>query len=281
MNPETVDGRRGKSRVQISAPGERRPHEEANDQVQARAGSRRPPGRSCARCSSHEKAAACVRAESVEGRGKSTDPEGAATTMKKKTSKKKSSPPASRKKIARPSSSSAKRIVGIVALGAVINLRSRRIYDLRHEGMPMLAPGRYDLRACLRWYVRFLQRKILERAQPKDDSATAAGAVIRHTILSVEAEMKSIELAEKRERLISVEKSQKDLHAIVREIRKRILALSPKIAIAVVGEKDLAVSQVLIDRTLKSALAELSQYDPDDIEAVTTSSTARSRSRTQ
>ena len=209
--------------------------------------------------------------------------------MKKSSKKKTTHSPARKKRSHAKKSavsgsgkcSSAKRIVGIVELGDVIHLKSRRIYDLRHEGMPMCSPGKYDLGACCRWYVRFLQRKIAERANPPETSATAAVGVAKNTILAIESEMKQISLAEKREQLISVEKSQKDLHAIVREIRKRILALSPKIAIAVVGEKDLAVSQVLIDRTLKSALAELSQYDPDDIEAVTTSSTARSRSRTQ
>jgi hypothetical protein len=89
--------------------------------------------------------------------------------------------------------------------------------------------------------------------------------------------MRSIELAEKREQLISIDKVTKDLEAIVTEVRTRILALPPRLAAEVLGETDLAVSQVKIERLLKRALEALSQFDPDDVEAVASSSSTRSR----
>jgi len=145
----------------------------------------------------------------------------------------------------------------------VIHLKSRRIYDLRHEGMPLVAPGRYDLGACCRWYICYLQRKIAERANPPGTSATAAVGVAKNTILAIEVEMKQMLLTEKREQLVSIEKVQKDLHAIVREIRRRFGELPRKIAAEVVGETDLAVSQVKIDRCLKNALTQLAVFDPE------------------
>jgi hypothetical protein len=181
----------------------------------------------------------------------------------RKPAKKNVNSPA-RKKDARTKSSSPTRIVNIKQLGDVVNLKERRLYMLRHEGMPQIAPGRYDLGACCRWYVRFLQRKILERDQPKEESATAAAGVTRHKILSIEVEMKQIELAEKRERLVTVEKVQKDIAAIIFEIRTRFLALPPRLAAEVLGETDLAIMQVRLDRSLKGALEALSQFDPDD-----------------
>jgi hypothetical protein len=66
---------------------------------------------------------------------------------------------AAKKNFARLNSPSPKRIVNIRQLGDVVNLKERRLYMLRHEGLPQIAPGQYDLRACLRWYVRYLQRK--------------------------------------------------------------------------------------------------------------------------
>lgn len=78
-----------------------------------------------------------------------------------------------RKKSVRTKRSSPARIVNITHLGDVVNLKERRLHMLRHEGMPQISPGRFDLGACCRWYVRFLQRKLLERANPKE-SATAA-----------------------------------------------------------------------------------------------------------
>jgi phage terminase Nu1 subunit (DNA packaging protein) len=196
--------------------------------------------------------------------------------------KKKPARTVARKKSDRKKSSGAPEWIGKIRhVGELLNLSERRIFQLQHEGLPRVSPGVYDLVVVARWYVRFLQRKIAERANPPADSPTAAGAVMRHRLLSIESELAQIELAKKREQLISVEKVRKDIAAIVREIRRIFGELPKKIAAEVVGVTDLAVSQVLIDRTLKSALEKLSEFDPE--EAVTPASPARSstRSRTQ
>jgi hypothetical protein len=149
-----------------------------------------------------------------------------------------------------------------------LNIGERYVYDLQKRGLPRVEAGRYNIPKCFRWYVRYLQRKLVERAHPENGDGSIAGAAageMRHKLLSIEAELKEIELAEKREQLISIEKVQKDIEAIVVEIRTRILALPPRLAAEVLGEPDLAVSQVKIERSLKNALACLSQFDPDDL----------------
>lgn len=179
-------------------------------------------------------------------------------------------------------------------LGAELNLGRSRIFQLRHEPnpLPQVEPGLYDVVKCLRWYVRYLQRKIIERAHPdagdaEVDAMVAKGDGVgistsssstRQKMLSIEVEMKQIELAEKREQLVSIDKFTKELEAIVVEVRTRILALPPRLAAEVLGETDLAVSQVKIERSLKNALECLSQFDPPDkVEAVASSSSTRSR----
>jgi hypothetical protein len=168
-----------------------------------------------------------------------------------------------------------------------LNIGERYVYDLQKNGFPRVKPGRYNIPKCFRWYVRYLQRKLVERAHPDDDKsngsvAGAAAREMRHRLLSIEAEMKSIELAEKREQLISIDRVKKDLEAIVVEVRTRILALPPRLAAAVLGETDLAVSQVKIERSLKGALEALSEFDPDEpVEAVAASARSSERSRTQ
>lgn len=150
-----------------------------------------------------------------------------------------------------------------------LNLGSRRIQQLAKEGLPKADRGVYDIVACFRFYVRYLQRKLIERALPEDGDGdggapATSSAATRHKMLSIEAELKQIELATKREQLVSIDKAEKDIAAIVIEIRTRILALPPRLAAEVLGETDLAVAQVKIDRSLKGALECLSQYDPDD-----------------
>jgi hypothetical protein len=163
-----------------------------------------------------------------------------------------------------------------------LNIGERYVYDLQKRGLPRVKPGRYNIPKCFRWYVRYLQRKLVERALPENGNGSIAGAAageMRHKLLSIEAEMKSIELAEKREQLISIERVQKDIEAIVVEVRTRILALPPRLAAEVLGETDLAVSQVKIERSLKRALEALSQFNPDEVEAVASSSSTRSRTQ--
>jgi hypothetical protein len=53
-----------------------------------------------------------------------------------------------------------------------------------------------ELRASFRWYVRFLQRKLTERALQKDGNGDGpAAGVMRQTILPVESELKQIDKA--------------------------------------------------------------------------------------
>jgi hypothetical protein len=149
-----------------------------------------------------------------------------------------------------------------------LNLGTRRIYQLVKEGLPQTAPGRYDIAKCFGFYVRYLQRKIVERALPEDGDDAGSGpatssSMTKHKLLSIETELKQIELAERREQLISIDKVQKDFAALAMEIKTRILALPPRLAAEILGETDLAIAQSKIDRSLKGALESLSHFDPD------------------
>jgi hypothetical protein len=191
--------------------------------------------------------------------------------VKRRTAKKKTAAGKDRARAKKSAGSGRARSIASTWIGGIqvvtreLNLSERRVYQLIHLGLPRMKPGLYDVFACFRWYIAFMERKLAERAQQKDgDVSGLAAAVTRHRILSIETELKQMELAEKRERLISVERVQQDLCAIVHEIRRRFGELPKKIAAEVVGETDLAVSQVKIDLALKGALEALSQFDPDD-----------------
>ena len=181
----------------------------------------------------------------------------------KKTKQKK----AAGKKSSQPTKSRVPSWIGkIDDVARELHIGERYIFQLAKQGFPRVSPGRYNIPKCFRWYVRYLQRKLVERAHPEtgDGAIAKSGAgETRHKLLSIEAELKQIELAEKREQLISIERVEKDLAKIVTEVRTRILALPPRLAAEGLGETDLAVSQVKIERSLKGALDVLSQFDPD------------------
>lgn len=144
-----------------------------------------------------------------------------------------------------------------------LNLGKRHIQDLAKEGMPKAnARGIYYIDDCLRWYVRYLQNRLKLRGAAAEAPEGSPAATAKHQLLEIDLELKQIDLAARREELIPIDVVKKDVAGLVIEIRTRILSLPPRLAAEVLGETDLAVSQVKIDRSLKRALEALSKYEP-------------------
>lgn len=145
-----------------------------------------------------------------------------------------------------------------------LNLGKRHVQDLAKEGMPKANRGVYYVDDCLRWYVRYLQLKVRTGRFPDKDGGDqgSPAATAKHQMLGIDLELKQIELQAKREELIPIDIVKRDFADLVMEIRTRILALPPRLAATVLGETDLAVSQVKIDKGLKQALEALSKYEP-------------------
>jgi phage terminase Nu1 subunit (DNA packaging protein) len=55
------------------------------------------------------------------------------------------------------------RLVPVGKLADALNVTPRRVQQLVADGMPKAKRGRYDLTACLEWYVRFLQNAVEQR----------------------------------------------------------------------------------------------------------------------
>ncbi len=161
--------------------------------------------------------------------------------------------------------------VTLAECAEALNLGRRRINQLVKEGLPKVSHGRYDLKVCFKWYIRYLQRKIVERANLEgynEENGDGGGpatssTATRHKLLSIQMQLKQLELAEKREQVITTVRVQKDVTALVHEVKTRILALSPSLAAALLGETDLAIAQVIIDRALKGTLESLSHFNPE------------------
>ena len=102
------------------------------------------------------------------------------------------------------------------------------------------AHGRYDVGRCLRWYVRYLQRKLRDTALPGSGRRTHGVDRDESTdSLSIESELKQIELAKVRVQLITVDRVNRDFASIALEIKQRFLQIPPRLAAELVGERDL------------------------------------------
>ena len=56
------------------------------------------------------------------------------------------------------------RTVKVDQVAEALAISDRRVQQLVKEGMPQVARGKYELDACMRWYIRFLQKALEQRS---------------------------------------------------------------------------------------------------------------------
>lgn len=147
--------------------------------------------------------------------------------------------------------------VKVKQLSKLLNVTPRRIQQLANEGMPRKGKGAYDDRACLLWYVKYLQEALKVKAVPSGDGGYTPLKDVRHRSIQADADLKEILLAEKRQDLIAVQDVAKVFMDLVTMTKARILATPAQIATAVLGETSRVMIQAKIDQTLREALKHL------------------------
>lgn len=147
--------------------------------------------------------------------------------------------------------------VNVKQLSKLLNVTPRRIQQLANEGMPRKGKGAYEDRACLLWYVRYLQEALKVKAVPSGDGGYTPLKDVRHRSIMADADLKEIMLAEKRGELIEVQDVVKIFTDLVVMTKARILATPAQIAAAVVGESSRVMIQAKVDEKLREALKQL------------------------
>lgn len=156
-------------------------------------------------------------------------------------------------------------LVNVDKLAKALNLQARRIQQLVKEGMPREDRGRYDLGACMLWYIRYLQGVIEKK------SANVNGEFLglndqRVRGLRADAELKEMELALKRGQTANLTDVRSALANLVLMTKARLLAVPPRLAGEVMGEGSLVMIQAKIEKAIKDALNQLaddgSNYPP-------------------
>lgn len=147
--------------------------------------------------------------------------------------------------------------VNVKQLSKLLNVTPRRIQQLANEGMPRKGKGAYEDRACLLWYVKYLQEALKAKAVPNGDGAYTALKDVRHRSIQADADLKEIMLAEKRQDLVAVQDVVKVFTDLVVMTKARIMATPAKIATAVLGESSRVMVQAKVDEILREALKQL------------------------
>lgn len=151
-------------------------------------------------------------------------------------------------------------LVASIAVAQALNITQRRVEQLAKEGMPRSGRGRYDLGACLLWYVRYLQ-KALEARSPRTNTGANGGDAefgdAKLRIASADAQLKELELARQRAEVVDVETAARLWDDSVTKMRARMVASINATAVRCVGLKTIAQAHAALRAMVNEALSEV------------------------
>jgi hypothetical protein len=149
-------------------------------------------------------------------------------------------------------------IVDVKKMATMMNVTPRRVQQLANEsGMPRAGPGKYDAGKCLLWYIRYLQAALEKKAIPLGDGSYSGLKDERARSIRADAELKEIELAEKRGSLVLIADVKKRFIDLVSMTKARVMATPARIAPEVMGETSRVMVQAIVEKQLKEALNHL------------------------
>lgn len=72
-------------------------------------------------------------------------------------------------------------VVSTEQVARALNITPRRVQQLAKDGLPQIARGKFELGACMLWYIRHLQ-SALQRRSTQTDDGTVTSLVAERTI---------------------------------------------------------------------------------------------------
>jgi phage terminase Nu1 subunit (DNA packaging protein) len=149
------------------------------------------------------------------------------------------------------------RIVSAETLAVFLNLMKQRVHQLVAEGLPRKLRGKYDLDECARFYIRYLQAAIEKKAIPLEAGVMATEQQERVRSMRAIADLREIELAEKRGHLVAIDDVERELTELVATTKARIMSVPARLAGELLGETSRTMAQAKIEKALKETLAQL------------------------
>jgi phage terminase Nu1 subunit (DNA packaging protein) len=124
---------------------------------------------------------------------------------------------------------------------------------VKESGMPRVVRGQYDLVKCVHWYLDLKDRQI-EAARRGDETERQA----RARLTRASADLRELELARERERLLEIDAVKRLWERIVVAFKTRILAIPTKLAPRLVACQDVGQAKNILEEEMREALGELS-----------------------
>lgn len=148
-------------------------------------------------------------------------------------------------------------IVNAEKLALFFNLTKQRVHQLVAEGLPRELRGKYDQDKCAQWYIRYLQAVIEKKAIPLEPGTFATEQQEKVRNMRMSADLKEIQLAERRGQLVAIEDVEKEMADLVLTTKARIMSVPARLAPDLLGETSRVMAQAKIEKALKESLAQL------------------------
>lgn len=150
-------------------------------------------------------------------------------------------------------------IVNVDKVAEALNLKPRRVQYLVKEGLPTEGRGQYDPVKCMWWYIRYLQVKLKEKSVPTAEGGYSGEREERVRRLRADSEMKELNLAERRKKLVAIKDMERAITELVLTAKARMLAIPPRLADELMGVTSRVMLQALIEKAINEALVQLSK----------------------
>lgn len=149
-------------------------------------------------------------------------------------------------------------------IARLLDMTPRRVQQLANEGI-IPKPrdrGQYEIIPCVVGYIKHIKGML------NGEAGDLASEKTRLT--KAQAEKTEIETARLKGELVSLADAERGWSALVGAFRAKMLTLPPRASLVVLNKKEREVERILTDMVYE-ALAELSNWKPDDDEDAETS----------
>ncbi len=148
-------------------------------------------------------------------------------------------------------------------LSQCLGISTRRIRQLREDGVFKREDEKttgYNLEKCIQEYIDYKINAEMGR------SAYISKETVQAEHEEIKKQISVLRLRKMRRELHEAADIENFLADMLTRFRNRMLAISPRVAMKIVGETDVSKLTEMIQNEMLATLEELSEYDPDEID---------------
>ena len=163
--------------------------------------------------------------------------------------------------------------VNVDAIAKALNLTTRRVHQLKAEGLPTVGRGQYELGPCMAWYIRYLQNA-LEKRGPNVNPDTPDLLAEKTRLAREQGDKLAIENSIKRGELVYVSDVISVWSEHISGAKAKLLSLPSKVAPQLVNQPNANVIAGRIREEVDIVLTELAESNDGYLEGVEDSEAA-------